>query len=227
MNNITYQESVIRALSELYTKAISFLPNLLAAIIVLIIGWLLAIFLSKLVRKILDIIKIDSLADQLGMKTLSEKVGKPLSLSRLGAWLVKWFFFLGSFIAAADILDLTDITKFLYSDVLGYAGNVIVAMAVLLLGMLAANFFSGIVTSAVKASGWHNTAGSLGSVTKWAILIFTIIAALSQLRIATDFLQDLFRAIVAMLAIAGGIAFGLGGKDHARKVLDKIEQDIF
>lgn len=226
MNNITYQESVIRALSELYTKTITFLPNLLAAIIVLIIGWLLAIFLSKLIHKILQTIRIDSLAEQLGMKTLSERVGKPLSLSVFGAWLVKWFFFLGSFIAAADILGLTDITKFLYNDVLGYVGNVIAAMAVLLLGMLAANFLAGIVSSAVKASGWHKSAGSLGSVTKWAILIFTIIAALSQLRIATEFLQDLFRAIVAMIAIAGGVAFGIGGKEHAKKVLDKIEQDL-
>ncbi len=63
-------------------------------------------------------------------------------------------------------------------------------------------------------------------MTKWAILIFTVIAVLSQLQIATAFIQDLFRAVIAMLAIAGGIAFGLGGKDHANKVLDHIEGEL-
>jgi hypothetical protein len=225
MNTLTYQETVWQALQQLYTKVVSFLPNLLVAIIVLILGWLIAIFLSKLVLKVLEVVKIDVLADQLGMKNLSEKVGKTLSLSKLGAWLVKWFFFLGSFIAAAEILGLSGVSSFLFTDVLSYAGNVVMAMAILLLGLLAANFFSGLVNHTVKASGWQY-GGSLGAITKWAILIFTIIAVLSQLRIANEFIQDLFRAVIAMVAIAGGIAFGLGGKDHANKALDKIEEHL-
>lgn len=225
MDYPTYQVTVVNALSDLYNKTISYLPNLVAAIIVLIVGWLLATFLSKLVMKILELVKIDHLADQLGLKNLSERVNKKLSIAALGAWLVKWFFFLGTFVAAAEILGFTEVTTFLYQDVLSYAGHVVVAMAVLLLGILAANFFSEIVFSAVKASGFHK-AETLGALTKWAIVVFTAIAALSQLQIATDFLQDLFRAFVAMLAIAGGIAFGLGGKDNAKKVLDGIEEDL-
>jgi len=225
MDYTTYQAVVVQALADLYSKTLTYLPNLVAAIIIVIIGWLLAIFLSKAVYKILEIIKIDQLANQLGLKNLSEKAGRKLSLAALGAWLVKWFFFLGSFIAAADILGLQEVSTFLYQDVLGYAGYVITAMAILLLGILAANFFEGIVVATVKASGLHN-GKSLGTITKWAILIFTLIAALSQLQIATAFLQDLFRAIVAMLAIAGGLAFGLGGRDHAKKVLDNIENGL-
>lgn len=225
MDYTTYQAVVVQALADLYAKTLTYLPNLVAAIIVVIIGWLLAIFLSKVVLKVLEIIKIDQLANQLGLKNLSEKVGKKLSLANLGAWIVKWFFFLGSFIAAADILGLQEVSAFLYQDVLSYAGHVVVAMAVLLLGMLAANFFSGIVVATVKASGLHN-GEALGTITKWAILAFTVIAALSQLQIATAFLQDLFRAIVAMVAIAGGLAFGLGGRDHAKKVLDSVENSL-
>lgn len=225
MDYTTYQAVVVQALASLYANTLTYLPNLVAAIIVVIIGWLLAIFLSNIVKKVLEIIKIDHLANQLGLKNLSEKVDKKLSLANLGAWLVKWFFFLGSFIAAADILGLREVSTFLYQDVLSYAGHVVVAMAILLLGILAANFFAGIVTSTVRASGLHN-GESLGAITKWAILVFTVIASLSQLQIATAFLQDLFRAIVAMLAIAGGLAFGLGGRDHARKVLDNVENGL-
>lgn len=225
MDYTTYQAVVVQALADLYSKTLTYLPNLVAAIIVVIIGWLLALFLSKLVYKVLDIIKIDQLANQLGLKNLSEKVGKKLSLAALGAWIVKWFFFLGSIIAAADILGLQEVSTFLYQDVLSYVGHVVVAMAILLLGILAANFFANIIVSTVKASGLHS-GDSLGTITKWAILVFTAIAALSQLQIATAFLQDLFRAIVAMLAIAGGLAFGLGGRDTAKKVLDSIENGL-
>lgn len=225
MDYPTYQVTVVRALEDLYSKTIAYLPNLVAAIIVLIIGWLLAIFLGKLIEKILQAIKIDTLANQLGLKSLADKMERKLSLTTFGGWLVKWFFFLASFIAAADILGLNEVSAFLYQDVLAYAGHVIVAMAILLLGILAANFFSGIITSSVKASGLHK-GDSFGALTKWAIIAFSVIAALSQLQIATAFLQDLFRAIVAMLAIAGGIAFGLGGKDHAKKVLDGVEENL-
>jgi hypothetical protein len=220
-----YQTTVIDSLHTLYIKIASFLPNLVAAIIVLILGWIIGSFLGKLVQKGLEAIKIDMAANQLGLGSLGEKTGKKLSISGFGGWLVKWFFFIGSFIAAADILNLTEVTNFLYQDVLAYAGHVIVAMAVLLLGILAANFFSDIVGSSVRASGIA-AAGALASFTKWSILIFSVIAALSQLQIATSFLQDLFKAIVAMAAIAGGIAFGLGGKDHAKKVLDSVEEGL-
>ena len=225
MDYPTYQAVVVQALGDLYAKTLSYLPNLIAAIIVVIIGWLLAIFLSKLILNILTALKLDHLANQLGLNNLSQKVDKKLSLAALGAWLVKWFFFLGSFIAAADILGLQEVSTFLYQDVLGYAGHVIVAMAILLLGMLAANFFGELVNGTVKASGLHKSE-ALGAVAKWAILVFAVIAALSQLQIATAFLQDLFRAVIAMLAIAGGLAFGLGGRDHAKKVLDSVENNL-
>ncbi len=225
MDYPTYQATVFKALQDLYSKTLTFLPNLVAAIIVLILGWILAIFLSKLVVKLLEIVKIDHLANQLGLQNLAEKMERKLSIAAFGGWLVKWFFFLGSFIAATDILGLEAVSSFLYQDVLAYAGHVIVAMAILLLGLLAAHFFAGIVVSAVKASGLHK-GETLGALTKWAIVVFSIIAALSQLQIATAFLQDLFRAVVAMLAIAGGLAFGLGGKDHAKKALDNIENGL-
>ncbi len=223
--NKNYQTTVFNTLQGLYEKIIAYLPNLIVAAIVLILGWILGSLLSTLVTRVLESIKIDQLANKLGLANLSQKMDRKLSLANFGGWLIKWFFFLGSFIAAAEILNLTQVSEFLYVGVLTYAGQVVVAMAILLLGVLAANFFSEIVESSVKASGLH-TSTALAALTKWAIVIFSVIAALSQLQIASAFLQDLFRAVVAMLAIAGGIAFGLGGKDHAKKVLDEIEDGL-
>lgn len=220
-----YQTTIWDSLTTLYDKIAAFLPNFVVAVVVLILGWIIGSFLGKLVQKVLEMIKIDTAADQLGMQALSERSGKKLSLSSFGGWLVKWFFFIGSFIAAADILNLTGVTTFLYEDVLGYAGHVVVAMAILLLGILAANFLSGVVSTSVKASGLASS-GSLTAITRWAVIVFTILIVLSELQIASSFLQDLFKAIVAMLAIAGGLAFGLGGKDHAKKWLDHVEEGL-
>jgi len=78
--------------------------------------------------------------------------------------------------------------------------------------------------AAVNASGWHK-AETLGAITRWSIVIFTLLTVLSKLGVDA-YLQDLYRAIIAMLAIAGGLAFGLGGKEHASKILDKIDRNL-
>lgn len=220
-----YPYTVVDTLKELYAKLIAFLPNLIVAVIVLILGWIIGSLLGSLIRKVLDLIKIDMLADQLGLDRLSAKAGRKFSIAALGQWVIKWFFFIGSIIAASEILGLTEVTNFLYVGVLTYVGHVVVAMIILLLGILAANFLADVVGSAVKASGLHSSL-TLASITRWSIMVFTVIAALSQLQIATSFLQDLFRAFVAMVAIAGGIAFGMGGRDHAKRVLDEVEQGL-
>lgn len=210
---------------NLYDQIVDYLPNIIAALIVLLIGWLIGIFLGKLLKRGLLAIGVDSLGDQLGLKQLSERSGRTIRISGIVQWVVKWFFILASIIAAADILGLNNITDFFYQEVLSYAGHVIIAMAILLLGTLAANFFGDVVQGTVKTGGFES-AGLLGALTRWSIIIFAFIAALAELQIAEAFLQNLFIAVVAMLALAGGLAFGLGGRDHARKVLDYIEANI-
>lgn len=213
------------SLQELYGRMINFIPIVVVAIVVLILGWLVGGGLGNIVQKILEMVKIDNLANSLGMDKLSARVGKRLSVAVFGNWLVKWFFIIATFVAAADILGLHQVSTFLYGQVIPYFGNVIVAVAILLIGMIAANFLESVVRHSLQAGGLH-TSNSLALLTKWAVLVFAFLATLSELRVATSFVQDLFRAIVAMLAIAGGIAFGLGGRDHAKKALDAVEKDM-
>jgi hypothetical protein len=224
--NINDYTSVVQtSFTNLYDQIIIYLPSLIAALIVLLLGWVIGLFLGNLVMRGLKAVGIDKLGEQIGLKRLSERSGHDIRISHLIQWIIKWFFILTSIIAAADILGLNTVSNFFYTDVLGYAGHVVIAMAILLLSFLAAEFLSGIVEGTVRAGGF-SSARALGSITKWAVIIFAIIAALSELQIAQSFLNDLFRAAVAMLALAGGLAFGLGGKDHARKVLDYVEKGI-
>ncbi|SRR5258708_5855905 len=225
MDYYTYQSTIVDSLQSLFYRIVGFLPNILAAIIVLLVGWMIAIFLAKVVQKFLVTIKIDSVANRLGLEHLARRAGRHLSVSGFGEWLVKWFILIAVFIAAADILGLTQVSLFLYGKVFPYFGNVIVAVAILMIGIIAANFLGDLVKGTMAAGELHG-GDAMSAVTRWAIIIMAVLTALSQLNVATGFIEQLFTAVVAMFAIAGGIAFGLGGKDHAKKVLDNIERDF-
>src|SRR3989344_1860225 len=221
----TTGEVVAMRVQELYDKLFAFIPNLALALVALILGWLIGSVLGGLAEKILDTLKIDSLANSVGLDRLSARTGKKLSISAFAKWLVKWFFIVASFLIAADLLNMPQVGSFLLEKVIPYFGHVIVAMAILLIGTVAANFLQGVVRHALQA-GDLRTSDALSLVTRWSIMIFAILAAIAELQVASAFVQDLFRAIIAMLAIAGGIAFGLGGQGHAKKVLDAVEDDV-
>ncbi len=168
--------------------------------------------------------KIDEVGEKMGMDQLSARSGVKLTISGALSWLFKWFALIVVFLAASDILGLDQVSDFL-DQVLLYIPKVVAAAAILLVGMLVARFLGKLVRASVQAAGL-TSADLLGSVTQWAVTVFAVLATLSQLNVAKSFVDTLFTAFVYMLAIAGGLAFGLGGKDHASKVLDKIERDI-
>ncbi|MBX4191649.1 MAG: hypothetical protein KW804_02525 [Candidatus Doudnabacteria bacterium] len=223
MNN-SYSDAVSASLQNLYARFINFLPNFLVAVIILVVGWVVASFVSKLVKQVLHSIRVDEIGDKLGLDEVSSRTGMKMTVSGTVAWLVKWFLLVAVFLAAADILNLDQISGFL-NDVLAYIPRVIAAAAILLVGTMLARFLSGLVRHSVKAAGLHS-ADLLAAVTQWAVMVFTLLATLSQLNVAKPFVDTLFTGIIAMLAIAGGLAFGLGGKEHAARVLDKVERDI-
>jgi hypothetical protein len=219
-----YSDIVAQSLRDLYARFINFLPSFLVAVIILVVGWVVAIFVAKLIKQILVSIKVDEIGDKLGLDQVSARTGIKMSVSGTIAWVVKWFFLIALFLAAADILNLTQVSEFL-NHVLLYIPNVIAGAAILLVGTLLAGFLGKLVRHSVRAAGLVSS-DLLGAVTQWSVMVFTVLATLDQLEVAPAFVQTLFTGIIAMLAIAGGLAFGLGGRDHASKVLDKVEKDI-
>ncbi len=220
----SYSNAVADSLRDLYVRLVNFLPNFIVAVIVLIVGWVVASFVAKILKQVLSSVKVDELGDKLGLDQLSARTGMKLTISGAIAWVVKWFLLIAIFLAAADILNLTQVSEFL-NQVLLYIPNVVAGAAILLVGTLVAGFLSKLVSRSVQAAGLAS-ADLLGTVTQWSVMIFTILATLDQLKVAQAFVQTLFTGIIAMLAIAGGLAFGLGGRDHASKVLNSVERDI-
>jgi len=127
-------------------------------------------------------------------------------------------------LAVSDILNLFAFSDFL-KQVLLYVPNIVIAVLIMLAGVVLAAFLSKLVRASVLASRLH-AARFLGALTKWSILIFAFLAVLSQLGVAGALVNTLIMGFVAMLAIAGGLAFGLGGKDVAAAWLEKIKDEI-
>ena len=209
---------------ELWQSVIAFLPRFVGALVVLIIGWLIALVLSSVVLHVIKFLRLDELSAKLELKGSFEKAGINLHIGKLLSWIVKWFFIVFALIAATDVLGWAQVTDFLQQVVL-FIPNVIVAVVILLAGILLGTFVGRVVKSAVEAARLAS-ADFLAGISKWAIYLFAAMAAMVQLQIAPHLIQVLFTGLVAMLAIAGGLAFGLGGQNHASRFLDRLKKDI-
>lgn len=212
------------AFADLWSSILTFLPRFLGALIVFLIGLIIASLLKNLIMRICDLLKLDTLTEKLEVKQMFQRAGIRLNVAALFGWIVKWFFVVVFMIAATDIMQWTEVTNFLKQVVL-YLPNVIIAVIIMLVGILVANFTRTVVKSGVEAAKL-SSADFLASISRWSILIFSFMAALVQLQIAQDLIRILFTGLVAMLAVAGGLAFGLGGKEHASHVLSKLRKEM-
>ena len=219
----TWREAVTASLQDLFYKVTGFLPNLLAALVVLVVGIIVAASLGKIVYKLVDFTKIDRALDKLGVNKASKTVGR-ISIAGILGWLVKWFLMVVVLIAVADILNLPQIIDFL-EEVAKFLPNVVIAVVILLIGFIGGNFVYEIVFRSVRAAKMHSPR-FLASLSKWSIVIFALMASLIQLSIAAALVETLFTGLIAMLALAGGIAFGLGGKEQANQWLDELKKKL-
>jgi len=219
-----YVDILRTAFVDLWATIVLFLPKLVLALVVFLIGVLIANILKSAVVRLVKVLKVDELLAKFELKEAFAKMGVKLDAAQFLGWLVKWFILIFALIAAADVLAWDQITLFL-NQVVTYLPNVIIAVIILLVGTILANFVYGIVKSTVTAAN-IKSAGFLAGIAKWAIIVFSFMAALVQLGIAESLIQVLFTGFVAMLALAGGLAFGLGGREHASQLLERLRSDL-
>ena len=216
-------------LSDAFTgigvQVLQFLPKLLLAIIIFIAGWVVGSVLAEVVSKIVKAVKIDSILESAGAKGLLEKAGFNLNTGAFLGGLVKWFIIIVFLVTAFDILKLEAVNAFLSNVILEYIPQVIVATLILVVAAVLADLTQKIMTGGARALESKHS-GLVGGVARWSIWIVAILAALNQLGIAGGMMQTLFTGLVAMLALAGGLAFGLGGKEAAARFIEKLRGDI-
>lgn len=206
--------------AAVWFKFVDLIPGIIGSIVIFIVGLFIADGLGRLVTKVVKKMYVDRAMEATGLAKILEKIGFKIEISRALGLLVSWFLYAVILVAAADILGLTQISEFLRAVVL-YIPNVIIAVVILIVGIVVSNFIQTLVQETALAAKL-SSADFLANVARWAILIFTVMAVLIQLKVATELIQILFTGLVFMFALAGGIAFGLGGKDKAKEILDKL-----
>lgn len=209
-----------QSLQGIWFGIASFVPTLIIAVIIFIIGWILATLVEKLVEHLFKVLKIDEALKSAGVQSVVERAGHKLNSGKFIGTLVRWFIIVVFLIASFDVLQLSQVNSFLRDVVLSYLPNVIVAVLVLMISVVIAEAVNKIVLASARAA--HiKSAALLGHIAKWSIWIFAILTALFHLGIAPALIQTLFMGIVVAAALASGLAFGLGGKDVAGRILEK------
>lgn len=214
----------MESLSSVWFQVLSVLPLILGALIVFVVGLVIASILEIVVAKIFRLIKLDNLLIKSGVGEYFSRGGLRVDTGKFFGKIVYWFVVIAFVLAASDILRFYAFSDFLKS-VLFYIPNIVIATLILLAAMLIANFLKVIIKSSV-ASAKIGGANFLGSLAWWATVIFGLLAALIQLGVAGNIINIVLSGLVAMIAIAGGIAFGLGGKDYAAYLLSKIKDQF-
>lgn len=214
----TFTQIIQLSLLDLWGRLVEVLPDLIGAVIVLLLGLIVAPILGGIVKKVFDIIRIDELAEKAGLKEVISGYSQKFSISLLIGKIVKWFFVLAFVMAASEILGWMRISQFL-NEIIFYIPQVLIAVIILVFAVIAGNFFDVVVTrSLVGSNAPVDNPQVMGKITKWAFVLFGVMAAMLQIGIAPSLIQILFAGIVLALALA----FGLGGRDKAGDLLDYI-----
>jgi len=219
-----WTETTFNSFQALWNGLISFLPALIGALLILLVGLIVAAGLRLLVERIIASIKLDTLLKKVGLGAYTDRAGVQLNSGKFLGFLVYWFLVIVFALAATDILKLWGVSLFL-RDVISYIPNILVAILIMLAAVLLANLSKSVVKSSVASARLH-ASKFLGTLAWWVVVVFGLLAALLQLGIAAAIINTLITGLIAMIAIAGGIAFGLGGKDLAASLLEKLKREV-
>jgi len=210
---------------NLWMGVVNFVPNLVIALIILILGWVVGAMFGSAVKQVFKSLKVDDALRRARVETFLRRGGINLDAGAFIGGLVKWFVIVVFLIAAFDVLGLTQVNLFLQEVVLAYIPRVIVAALILLAAGVIGDVLQRVVVASAKTAGM-SSAHFAGSIAKWSVWVFAILVALSQLGIAAAFSQTLFTGIVIALSLAIGLSFGLGGQEAAGRFIERLRSDM-
>ena len=204
------------------TQIMAYLPVLLGALVILIVGWLVAKAIKQLVEWLLTTIRFDTLADKAGISEVLRKGNLKTTASQVISGLVYWLIMIMVLVIFVNALGLPKASDILAS-LFAYVPKVIGALFVLVVAMFLANFVSGIVRTAAGNANLPRPEIFAG-ISRWAIIIFAVTISLGELGIATLLVTTTFNIILGGICLGLALAFGLGGKDAAAKYLEELRK---
>src|SRR5579883_1839146 len=216
--------AIFNALSNAVNLILTFIPRLIGFLVILVVGLIIATLVSKALTFLLRKIGFDRLSDRIGLTRFEQRMGVRMDAAGILGKIVYWFILLIFLVPAADALGLPTVSNIL-NTLVAYIPNVFVAILVLFLGSLAATVVADLVRGTVASANIGNP-NIYANIARIAIIGFAVIVALEQLKIAPDIMNILFTAVVGAAALAFGLAFGLGGRDTARRLLERTEGNV-
>jgi len=212
---VDLETTVMEPVQAMWSRVLGFLPTLVSVIIILIVGWMLAALVQKVITRFLKLARLDTASEKTGIANILTKGDINYTLSEIIGVLVYWLIMLVVILIAVNALQLT-VAAELLNTVIGYMPSVIASVFILVLGIFFASLIGNTVRTTAANAGVRQ-ARSLGQATQVFISIFVFVEALKQLRIDTTLIDLLIKAVLAALALGVGLAIGLGCKDMAAK----------
>jgi len=206
--------------SKFWARFVNYLPDFFGGLLIVITGYIVALLVKKLLMAVFALFRIDSLLHKTRLISLREVKLWEAVLAEL----VKWTIIILFLIPTLETWGLSRATEVL-NQFLFYIPNVIVAVIIGFVGIVISNLTSDVVRQSVKSAG-ESASSSLAVFARSTIIFFTVLIMLNQLGVAQDLIRIFFTGLVAMLAIAGGLAFGLGGQEHAKEVLEALKKKL-
>ena len=219
---ISFYDSIRQSSIETVNQIISLLPKILEGIVVFVLGWLLGKFVQWIFIKMGEKLRLSRIWKKTGFATLLKKADISSSPSHLVGNLLKITIIMFFLRQSMKVMGFREVEEFLGS-VINLIPDILVALVILLFAISAADTASSIIKN-IWGIADENARKIIAIVAKNILIAFGIMAALVQIHIAAELVQTLFTALVAMLALAGGLAFGLGGKDFVRDMIDEIRK---
>ncbi|HET9587275.1 MAG TPA: hypothetical protein VFO91_00680 [Anaerolineales bacterium] len=217
-NTITdWGAAVMTSLTAALSLFLAAIPRILGFLVILIIGWIISGLLASAVAALLRAVRFNVLAQNSGIQGFVNNMGIKKDASGLLADIVKWFVRLIVLVVAFDALGLPAVSAVLQQFLL-WIPNLVVAVVILVLTGLAANALGDLVRGATAQAGFDNP-DLLETITRVAVWAFGIVIAVNQIGVAQTLVNTLFMGFIGALALAAGLAFGLGGRDTAGQIV--------
>ncbi|MDQ4063894.1 MAG: mechanosensitive ion channel [Actinomycetota bacterium] len=204
---------LFQPLQNALSTFLSYIPQLIGAIVILIIGYIVARILRAVVGRVLKGIGFDGWMEKGGIKQFFDRAQTNTTPATIIGSLVFWFVFIIFLTMAADALGVPQVSAIL-GQLIAFIPSIIAAIIILILAALLANFVAGIVRGATGSN-------LLASVAQYAIIVYAVFAAITQLGIAVSLTAPTFLILLGAVALAAAIAFGLGGREVAQDMLQK------
>ena len=213
-------ETLVASINAGLITLAGFVPKFVLGLIILLVGIIIASILKQVVLELFKALRVESFLKKYGVPEAKDE----FSWSGILAEIVRWFVIIIFLLPTADVWGLPRVDLVL-SQVLLYLPNVFVAVILTMVGFVFARLAHDVILASTKGLS-AEISRTVATITRWAISTFVILAALNQLGVASDLIRILFTGFVAMLAIAGGIAFGLGGQSSAKDVVEGIRNKL-